>query len=63
MVMESNYSPVEALMSVAPLITTSSTKMRIQIFRHQIPSILNNLGKISDAPCTTCQHTLAQRLV
>ncbi|XP_051119851.1 protein ILITYHIA [Andrographis paniculata] len=33
-------SPMETLLAVAPFITTPSIARRIQIFRHQIPSIL-----------------------
>ncbi|KAL8544545.1 hypothetical protein ACS0TY_004932 [Phlomoides rotata] len=36
-------NPMESLMAVAPSISTPSTSRRIQIFRYQIPSIINNL--------------------
>ncbi|KAG8380391.1 hypothetical protein BUALT_Bualt06G0010500 [Buddleja alternifolia] len=35
-------TPMESLMAVAPSITTASTKRRIQIFRYQVPSLLDS---------------------
>ncbi|KAL6501197.1 eIF-2-alpha kinase activator GCN1 [Orobanche hederae] len=34
--------PMESLTAIASSVSTPSTKRRIQIFRHQIPSILNS---------------------
>ncbi|XP_073041088.1 protein ILITYHIA [Primulina eburnea] len=39
-------SQMESLIAVAPSISTPSSKRRIQIFRSQIPSILNNLDSL-----------------
>ncbi|KAL0298566.1 UNVERIFIED_CONTAM: hypothetical protein Sradi_6516400 [Sesamum radiatum] len=41
-------NPMDSLMAIAPSISTPSTTRRIQIFRLQIPSILNTSGTLAD---------------
>ncbi|KAL0302977.1 UNVERIFIED_CONTAM: protein ILITYHIA [Sesamum radiatum] len=43
-------NPVDSLMAIAPSITTQSTTRRIQIFRRQIPSILNTSAEFVFSP-------------
>ena len=41
--------PAEALQAISSEVSTSSTKQRIQIFKHSLPAVVRNSGDLRDS--------------